>query len=294
MIRSMTGFGRGTAQSKHFVVRAEIRSVNNRNLRIACRLPDRIQGLDAELEKRIRDRLARGSVNAYLLLEDLTGDTGYVLDEAAIAHYRDRLAELSGRLGIAGEMTMDKLVTLPGVVRKGVAGDEVPDELVETTVSAVDEALDQLIRAREAEGKHMWQDILGHCDAIDRNLKEVEAKLPQMVEHYRQRTLERLQPLMEKLNLDISEEDIRKEIVLFADRSDVSEELTRLASHVKLMREMGDASEPCGRRLEFIAQEMFREANTLGSKAGDGEIIPDVVEIKSVIEKVREQALNVE
>ena len=140
----------------------------------------------------------------------------------------------------------------------------------------------------------MWEDILGHCDAIDSGLKDIEAKLPQMVEYYRQRTLDRLQPLMEKLDLDIAEEDIRKEVVLFADRSDVSEELTRLASHVKLMREMGDAAEPCGRRLEFIAQEMFREANTLGSKAGDGEIIPDVVEIKSVIEKVREQALNVE
>jgi uncharacterized protein (TIGR00255 family) len=288
MIRSMTGFGLGAIQTGRFVVRAEIRSVNNRNLRATVRLPERLQALEPEFEKMLREAMSRGTVSASVTVDDASGDPGYVLDTAAIEFYRDALMKIE-----KDKVPLSVLISLPGAIRKKPA-EEIPDELVAAVREAMQRAIKQLVAAREAEGAFIWKDMTARCRAIGATVERVEAHLPHMIEEYRRRLSERLAKLLAGIGATITEEDVRKEVALFADRSDISEEITRLRSHLALMAKADAQDEPYGRKLEFVMQEMFREANTMGSKATDAAMVQDMLDIKSEIEKLREQALNVE
>jgi uncharacterized protein (TIGR00255 family) len=284
----MTGFGLGSVQAGRFTVRAEIRSVNNRSLRATLRLPERLQSLEAELEKMLRDAMSRGTVTASITVDDVSGDPGYVLDTAAIEFYRESLKKIE-----KGKIPLAVLVSLPGAIRKKPVED-LPDELAAGAREALQKAIKQLVAAREAEGAFIWKDMLARCLAIGVIVERVEAHIPSMIEGYRRRLSERLAKLLSAVGSTITEEDVRKEVALFADRSDISEEITRLRSHLALMAKADAQNEPYGRKLEFVMQEMFREANTMGSKATDAAMVQDMLDIKSEIEKLREQALNVE
>jgi uncharacterized protein (TIGR00255 family) len=288
MIRSMTGFGLGSSETGRFAVRAEIRSVNNRNLRATLRLSERLQALEPEFEKMLRDAMSRGAVSAAITVDDVSGDPGYVLDTAAIEFYREALKKIE-----KGPAPLAVLITLPGAIRKKPA-EEIPDELAAAAREAMRRAIQQLVAAREAEGAFIWKDMTARCRAIGALVERVEARIPRMIEEYRRRLSERLAKLLSGLGATITEEDVRKEVALFADRSDISEEITRLRSHLALMAKADGQDEPYGRKLEFVMQEMFREANTMGSKATDAEMVQDMLDLKSEIEKLREQALNVE
>jgi uncharacterized protein (TIGR00255 family) len=269
-------------------VRAEVRSVNNRNLRTTLRLPERLQGMEPELEKMVRDGVSRGTVSVALSLDDVSGDPGYVVDIAAIRFYRDSLRKLK-----AGKVPLSTLVALPGAVRKKSA-EETPDDLVVAARDAMKTAMHEFVAARETEGAFIWKDMTARCRVVSGLLDVVETRIPRVIEEYRRRLADRLTKLLSGVGSTLNEEDIRKEIALFADRSDISEEITRLRSHLALMATAGAQDEPYGRKLEFITQEMFREANTMGSKATDAQMVQEMIEIKSEIEKLREQALNVE
>jgi uncharacterized protein (TIGR00255 family) len=290
----MTGFGRDTARMGHFMVRAEVRSVNNRNLRVSCRLPERLQSIELELEKLIRSRLGRGTVTLTLTVNDLSGEVGVTIDKAVVTRYRDELIQLRDALGLTGEVTIDSLISLPGAITRNIAEGKIPKDLTRAAHEASGSALTKLIVNRENEGENIWRNILARCDAIAGMIDQTRQKVPHMVERYRRSLMERLQPIIEQAGGVLKEEDIHREVVFFADRSDITEEITRLRSHVALMKKLDGGDEPCGRRLEFIAQEMFREANTMASKAGDAELMPGLLYIKSEVEKIREQALNVE
>jgi uncharacterized protein (TIGR00255 family) len=288
MIRSMTGFGLGSSQTGRFAVRAEIRSVNNRNLRTTLRLPERLQALEPEFEKMLRDGMSRGTVSATVTVDDVSGDPGYVLDTAAIEFYRDALQKVE-----KGKVPLAVLISLPGAVRKKPV-EEISADLTAAVREAMQRAIKQLVVARESEGAFIWKDMTARCRAIGALVERVEARIPRMIEEYRRRLSERLTKLLAGIGSTITEEDVRKEVALFADRSDISEEITRLRSHLALMAKADAQDEPSGRKLEFVMQEMFREANTMGSKATDAEMVQDMLDIKSEIEKLREQALNVE
>ena len=288
MVRSMTGFGLGSSQTSRFAVQAEVRSVNNRNLRVTLRLPDRLQAFEPEFEKMLRDAMSRGTVTATVNVDDVSGDPGYVLDTAAIEFYRETLKKVE-----KGKVPLAVLVSLPGVIRKKPV-EEVPVELVAAVREAMQRAVKQIVAAREAEGAFIWKDMTARCQAIGAVVERVEARVPRMIEEYRRRLSERLAKLLAGIGTTITPEDVRKEVALFADRSDISEEITRLRSHLALMAKADGQDEPYGRKLEFVMQEMFREANTMGSKATDAEMVQDMLDIKSEIEKLREQALNVE
>ncbi len=288
MVRSMTGFGLGSSQTGRFAVHAEVRSVNNRNLRVTLRMPDSLQAFEPEFEKMLRDAMSRGTVTAAVTVDDVSGDPGYVLDTAAIEFYREALKKIE-----KGKVPLAVLVSLPGVIRKKPV-EEVPVELVAAVREAMQRAVKQLVAAREAEGAFIWMDMTARCQAIGVLVERVEARIPRMIEEYRRRLSERLAKLLNGIGATITQEDVRKEVALFADRSDISEEITRLRSHLALMAKADAQDEPSGRKLEFVMQEMFREANTMGSKATDAEMVQDMLDIKSEIEKLREQALNVE
>jgi uncharacterized protein (TIGR00255 family) len=284
----MTGFGLGMSRTARFAVRAEVRSVNNRNLRVTLRLPERIQGMEPELEKRIHNGVSRGAVSVAISLDDVSGDPGYVVDSAAIRFYRDALRKIK-----VEKVPLSALIALPGVIRKKSA-EEVPEELAAAVRDAVKGATQQFMAARETEGAFIWKDMTARCRAVSALVERIEARIPSVIEEYRRRLSERLAKLLNGVGSSLTEEDLRKEVALFADRSDISEEITRLRSHLALMAGPGARDEPYGRKLEFITQEMFREANTMASKATDAEMVQEMLEIKSEIEKLREQALNVE
>ncbi len=288
MVRSMTGFGLGSSETGRFAVRAEVRSVNNRNLRVTLRLPERLQALEPEFEKMLRDAMSRGTVTAAVTVDDVSGDPGYVLDTAAIEFYREALKKIE-----KGKVPLAVLVALPGAIRKKPV-EEIPSELIAAAREAMQKAIRALVAAREAEGAFIWKDMTARCRTIGALVERVEARIPRMIEDYRRRLSDRLAKLLNGVGATITPEDVRKEVALFADRSDISEEITRLRSHLALMAKADKQDEPYGRKFEFVMQEMFREANTMGSKATDAEMVQDMLDIKSEIEKLREQALNVE
>ena len=291
MIRSMTGYGLSEGGASQYKVRAEVRSVNNRSLRITFRLPERLQGLEQEFERIVRDTISRGSVSVSVSLDDVSGDTGFLLDQSALRYYRQSLAELQA----PGEapVPVAALITLPGVVRKK-ASDELDQGVVDTAVQTLRRALDAFVASRETEGANLWQDLMAHCKVVEGLVKQVEERSPGMLDSYRQRLSDRLAKLLEGIGSNITEEDVRRELVLFADRSDISEEIVRMRSHLELVRTGPSVKEAFGRKLEFIVQEMFREANTMASKTNDPEMVHLVVDVKAEVEKLREQALNVE
>lgn len=294
MFRSMTGFGRDQVRTDRYAVRTEVRSVNNRSLHITFRLPDTLLALERDLDKQVRNAVTRGTVYVTVNSDELTGETGYVLDPLAIKAYRETLTGLRDEIGLSGDPSLDLLVGLPGVVRRSAVAEEIPDELSYMVRQGLKSALEELTRTRAEEGAAIQRDILARCETISTQVKSVEKMLPRMLEDYRKRLSDRLATLLERVGSSLTEEDMRREVVIFAERSDIAEEITRLRSHLDRMGEMTSSEEPCGRKLEFISQEMLREANTMASKAGDADIVQQVVEIKAEIEKIREQALNVE
>ena len=294
MIRSMTGFGRAQISTEHYAVRAEARSLNNRSLRVTLRLPERVQGIETELEKLVRGTLSRGTIAIFVTFEDMMAEPPYVLDPRVIRYYRDAFAALGMELGLAGEVSIEGLAALPGALLRSKSLEDVPEELGKAVRRALTEALAEMVRAREEEGAFIWKDMLSHAETIADLLVRVEERIPRMVEEYRQRLSDRLSKLLEGVGVGLDDEDLRREIALFADRSDITEELTRMRSHLNMIEQARPGDEPFGRRLEFVTQEMFREANTMASKANDAEMVHDILDIKSEIEKLREQALNVE
>ena len=294
MIRSMTGFGRGQVAGEDFEVRTEVRSVNNRNLRITFRLPERLQGLETELEKRARNFVSRGTITVAISLDELKSDPAYEVNRDAIRYYRDSFAAVREDLQLSGEVPLAVLVTLPGVIQRKRDVEEIPEGMWKGVLASLDSALAALIRVREEEGALIWKDIVSHCKTVSELVNAIEAAIPQMIEAYSQRLSKRLKKLLERIETSLTEEEFRREVALFADRSDISEEITRLRSHIQLMTGMGSANESCGKRLEFIAQEMFREANTMASKANDPGMVQLALDIKTGIEKIREQVMNIE
>ena len=294
MIRSMTGFGRGKVETRDFSVRVEVRSVNNRGLRVSFRIPELLQRLEPELEKVVRSALSRGTINVVATLGEAEGEATYEVNAAAIKSYRESLRSLGRELGISDETPLSALAALPGGMQRARAAEEPPPEKAEALVAALETALAELAKTRETEGAHIWNDLTERCATIEKTLVRVEERRPVMLEEYRQRLKDRLAKLMEGIGSTVTEEDVRREIVVFADRADISEELSRLKAHIEMLRALESREDACGRRLEFIAQEMFREANTMASKANDAAMVEAVLDVKAEIEKVREQALNVE
>jgi len=294
MIRSMTGFGRGQVETKDFTVRVEVRSVNNRGLRVSYRLPERLQALEPELEKVVRAAVSRGTINVVASFDEIEGEATYEVNAAAIKSYRESLEALRRELGVSGETPLSALVTLPGAMQRARGAEEPLPEQAGAVFGALEAALAELVAARKAEGAQIWNDLTGCCATIEKTLVRVEERRPVMIEEYRERLRERLAKLLEGIGSTITEEDVRREIVVFADRADISEELSRLKGHIEMLRALESREDACGRRLEFIAQEMFREANTMASKANDARMVEAVLDVKAEIEKMREQALNVE
>jgi len=296
VLLSMTGFGNASLQTEGVHVSSEIKSVNNRYLKLSVRMPDSVARFEAEIEKLVRARVSRGSIQLSIRVRFLSGQSEYRIDQDLLRSYQRQLHDLSGKPdGLSmGSATVGDLLALPGVVSET----ELPEEFVNSLWPAVEaslkESLDHFDDFQQREGESMRLDLDRQCEVIETEVKQVAAMAPQVVMEYRDKILERVRRLISDASVNIGENDVIREVALFADRCDINEEITRLRSHTEQFRRLMNGETSQGRKLEFIGQEMFREINTIGSKANQVSIALSVVEMKAAIERMREVLQNVE
>ena len=291
-MRSMTGYGRGESESGGAKISVELNSVNRRQSDIVINLPRDLSVLEPRVRQTVADRLTRGRTNVVVgFVPDASAPRKLGLDRALARSYHQDMRALQAELSVPGEINIGMILQAPGVMRFSENGIK-PDEVWPALEKALGDALGELIKMREREGKHLAKDLIQRLKIVRQSLKEVRKMYPVVTEKYRETLLERIRKA--GFNLEPNDERLLKEVAFFADRSDVSEELTRLESHLAQFAHHLRKDEPVGRTLEFIVQEISRELNTLGAKAGDAEISRHVVACKSEVEKIREQIQNLE
>ena len=291
MIRSMTGFGQGSAEGKDFKIRADVRTVNNRFLDIHMRLPQEISSLEISLKKQIQAALSRGRVDLTLVVEQMRR-AEFVLNRPLVSGYLAALADLKNEFGLEGTPSLELVAKLPGAVQVSQDSSNLNESLVEGVSSAVAQALYSLRDMRLAEGQQLAAELTNRLDAIAEQLPGIETEAAKRPSIYRERLARRMLEIQGSVQMD--ESRIAQEAVLLADRSDISEEIARLKSHVLQVREVVTGDTEVGKRLDFILQEMNREANTILSKSNDLAISDAAIVIKTEVEKLREQVQNVE
>jgi uncharacterized protein (TIGR00255 family) len=291
MIRSMTGFGTGHAAHGGEEVHVEVRSVNHKFCEVKVRLPREISALELEISRQVKDRLARGGVDVTVRRSGSRPSVVPRVDVALAAEYARAFQEIRDRLGLPGAVGLADVLAAEGVV--ALEERAVVAEAARVAVSgALGQALVELGAMRAREGEALSRDLDGRLAQISTLAGRVEGLVPTAIEHYRGRLQDRIQELMRGHSIDQGR--LAQEVALFADRMDVAEEITRLRSHVEQMRALLRGDEPAGRKMEFLVQEMHREANTIGSKSQSADISALVVALKAEIERMREQVQNVE
>ena len=293
-MKSMTGYGRGECAQDGFKLTVELSSVNRKQAEVSVTLPRELDMLETQIRDVVNRSVARGRVNVRVSLHAAEGKLSARkhINHALAKDYATELAKLAKSLKLYGEITLDQVLRAPGVFHTD-------EELAETEDlwPAVEKSLNQglaaLLKMREREGAHLVKDLAARIGVMRAAVEKVQKQAPVTAENYRQNLLERIKSAGIE-NIAPDDERLLKEIVLFADRSDISEELTRLQSHFQQFADCVKSKEPVGRTLDFLAQEMNREINTIGSKANDAVIAREVVTLKAELEKFREQAMNVE
>jgi uncharacterized protein (TIGR00255 family) len=290
----MTGFGEARHEEGALAVAVEVRAINNRYLKLSLRASDAYSSLEPQIEALVRKHVKRGTVQVNIRVAQRAEAEEYPLNRAALESYHRQLQTLKTDWGMAGGINPEALLHLPGVVDESATRRVDLDHDWPIINGTLEEALTRLGQMRAEEGAALASDLKSNCLTIAGELDKIEARLPQLVHEYRDRLLERVNRTLEKYDVTIQAADVVREISLYAERSDVSEEIVRLRSHLEQFDAVMALDESSGRKLEFLTQEMFREANTIGSKASDVEIPQHVIEIKTAIERIREQVQNVE
>lgn len=293
MISSMTGFGDAHLENMEQAYSLELRSVNNRYFKANIHLPDEFAFLESEAERYLRERISRGSITVRVHVRALTAKLAPELNVPAIRHYVEQLANAVGN-GRNVTVDLATLALLPGVAQPHELSSNEREQswgLIEKLLAA---ALARLLEMRRAEGALLADDLRQHCAQIRAQLTVIQQRAPAVTLEYRDRLLARVNQLLAGSGVVLAANDLLKEVAIYADRSDISEEVSRLGGHLEQFEKYMAAPEAAGRKLEFIAQEMMREANTMGSKTGDVEISRAIIEIKSSVDRIKEQVLNVE
>lgn len=299
MLKSMTGFGRGQYEDDKFSVTVEIRSVNHRYNEVSVRVPRFLNSVEDRIRKMILKSINRGRIDVFVTANYAVGENSTLtVDKNLAVAYHKALLEISQAVGIGrtdahSEQELLQIARFPDVinVREDLLDAE---ELWPKIGAAVQEATDHLVAMRLAEGENIYDDFLLRADIISERLAQIEARSPMVVEDYQSKLSERLNNLLENHKITVEPERLLQEIAILADRTSITEEIVRLRSHLKQFRIIVSSDQPVGRKLDFLIQELNREANTIASKANDYTLAQIVVEIKAEIEKIREQIQNIE
>ncbi len=287
----MTGFGQGSVAGENFKVRVDIRTVNNRFLDIHMRLPQELSSLEINLKKQIQAKLKRGRVEITTSVEQ-TKQATFEINRPLVAGYLAALTGMKTEFNLADEPSLELVAKLQGALQVSQDSNELDEALVAGVSRALENALDSLTEMRGIEGQELARELISRLDNIESQLPTIENEAARLPEIYRDKMMKRLQDVLKLGQID--EVRLAQEVVLMADRSDISEEIARLKSHVSQMRETLNTDDEAGKRLDFILQEMNREANTILSKSNDLAISDAAIVIKTEVEKLREQAQNVE
>jgi uncharacterized protein (TIGR00255 family) len=295
LLLSMTGHGEAHRHEQKVAVAVEVRTVNNRYFKLSFRASEGYASLEPYLEPVVREQVRRGTVQVNLRIDREPTADDYRFNDAVLIGYCRHLDRLIEEDKIAPhEVRIESLMMLPGVVTEKTGGWDLVESLWPLVEPVLKEALANLAKMRVEEGRAMQSDLAANLKVVAQELRHVEERAPLVVESYRQRLGERLNKLLSEFGVTVNPTDIIREVGLFAERCDISEEIVRLRSHLDQFDSVMRQEETPGRKLEFITQEMVRETNTIGSKANDAEIARHVIEIKSIIERIREMIQNVE
>lgn len=298
MIRSMTGFGDASTQADGVHYSVELRSLNNKYFKCSVRLPEEFQGMEAELETQLRKRVSRGSFTLTIKFKTTDAQAVSRVNDEAIMTYLDHLETIHAKIqDQAVQIDLTQLLALPGVLQPAQDEASLLSKSRPVISKLLDEATHRLLAMRATEGKALADDLSGHLNLIMERMKRIGERAPAVIEEYHIRLRGRMDELLSKAELKADETLLIREVAVFAERADISEEVSRMAGHVAQFQEIihnGNDAEPVGRTLDFLAQEMLREANTIGSKSNDDRISRAIVEVKGSIDRIKEQAQNVE
>ena len=292
-MRSMTGFGRGAVSEEKFAVSVEIKTVNNRFLDLNLRLSSELQTLEANLKRLISSRLSRGRVEVFINYER-TSDVAYELNRPLINGYLSALKTMREEFGLSGEPDLNVIARLPNALL--IKADDLSEDFIKAIESSFKIAIDELEKMREAEGESLKTELTERLSSIENHLPRIESESANVAEEYRLRLSKRVADFLSKSDSQIEIDQVRlaQEVAYLADRSDISEEITRLKIHLEQFRAIMSEEKEVGKRLDFLTQELNREANTIASKTNNIIVKESALAIKSDIEKIREQIQNVE
>ena len=294
MINSMTGYGGAQGQFNGVIYVVEIKTVNNRYFKARIKLPETAAFLEEDIEKVLRRSLSRGMVNYALRLKNISANAFFDIDETALRAVMEKLDKIRSSVDIESPIDMAYLLTLPGILTPVLPDKEVAEQVRRKVLSITQQAVEQLEQMRAAEGAALAADLDASCQAMKQDLERIRARGVTVLQEYAKKLRKRIDELLAGAKLQLDDQTLAREVAIFADRSDISEEITRLDSHLQQFDRSCQADGQAGRRLDFLSQEMLREANTIASKASDTEIIHWVVDIKCWIDRIKEQVQNVE
>lgn len=294
MLLSMTGFGEAHLRENGLAVTVEIRAINSRYFKLSLKSGDGHGGLESEIEGVVRKHIRRGTVQVNLWVDRPRSPDDYRIDIDVLDSYRKQLESVHTRWHVVESVSLEQLLQLPGVVNENSGKNGDLQEEWPLISRVLEDSLCNLDKMRQSEGTAMKADLHANAKTITEELESIADRAPSVVESYRERIHDRVSKTLEKYNVSLDPSDLIREVSLFSERSDISEEIVRMRSHLEQFDSTLELEESTGRKLEFLTQEMFRETNTIGSKSNDVEISRHVIEIKAAIERIREMIQNVE
>jgi len=291
MILSMTGYGEVQHSDNGVSYVLELRSLNSRYFKASIKLPEHLSIFEPEVEKLLRTRLTRGSMFYNLRVRDTSAEAAQEINQAALKSYLDQLLAVS-----AGNSQIDlaSLLELPGVCQPPALSEAQRRHQWQVIEQITQRVLENLIEMRRVEGRTLCEDLISQCGQIREHLAAVAERAPVVLQEYNQKLVQRVNGLIAEAKLELKLDDVRREVALFAERCDINEEISRLGSHLAQFEQLCQHGQRAGRKLDFLAQELLREANTIASKSNDATISQHIVEIKGAIDRIKEQVQNVE
>lgn len=296
MIRSMTGFGDASAEigGVHYFV--EVRSLNSKYFKATIRLPDEFQGLEAELESALRRTITRGTITLSATCADASESAAFEVNHRALDRYIEQLRKVPGVASGQVSLEVSGLLSLPGVLQRPSNEEARLDAARAAFFAVLDKAVDVLQAMRHTEGRTLLEELSRQRDLIARLLATIADRAPSVTDEYQRRLRARIESMLAESNVKVEAVDLIKEVAAYAERTDINEEISRLKGHIEQFSDLlsSDQARPVGRTLDFLTQEMLREANTIASKSPDAQISRSIIEVKGAIDRMKELVQNVE
>jgi uncharacterized protein (TIGR00255 family) len=294
MLNSMTGYGQAELEIEGITYSVEIKAVNNRYYRPRVKVPENLTFLEEKIEKFLQKELVRGSVNYNLRVKSVRSRDFFELDEAMLKSYMEQISGIAKSAGINCQLVIGELLSVPGVISPVTPGEQQKDKIAEAVFKVTSIAVKKLTEMRACEGASLECELSNYCESMKVDIENISKRSPVVIEDYAARLRKRADELLSETKVHVDDETVAREVAVYAEKSDISEEIARLGSHLNQFSLCCASEEQSGRKLDFLCQEMLREANTIASKSSDIDIAHSVVSVKCWIDRLKEQVQNIE